>query len=108
MKTARICALLAALAILPGCGSPAPIGQTAEAQATAAAPSVAPGEELMASCASREEAEALASLYGVELVRYDYGVASFHTTEDPAAVIRRGEEKGWPPLEFNGIVTINH
>ena len=60
---------------------------------------------LIASADSREEAEELAELYGITLVDFSYGIASFYTEEDPYAVIQRGEKNGWKPLSINGIQT---
>ena len=61
----------------------------------------APGRELFARAASEEEAQSIADLYGIALVRYVHGVASYHTEEDPGAVVARGVENGWPRLEIN-------
>lgn len=55
---------------------------------------------LMAMVQSSEEAEALAKRYGITLIRCGSRVATFFA-EDPVEVIRRGREKGWPPLELN-------
>ncbi len=65
----------------------------------------AEGEELFAMAETEEEALELAALYGIELVSFDYGVATFHTDEDPAEVVRRGAENDWPVLEVNGLVS---
>lgn len=62
---------------------------------------------LMASVDSRKDAEKLAEIYGIDLVEFSYGIATFCTEENPYEVIRRGEEKGWKPLEVNGIQSIN-
>lgn len=59
---------------------------------------------LMASADSEEEARELAELYGIQLVEYSYGVATFDTDEDPAAVIARGKRNGWPALSLNGTI----
>lgn len=58
-------------------------------------------EPLICAAETRAEAEAIAAQYGIELVSFDYGVASFYTQEDPRAVIERGLENGWPELELN-------
>ena len=52
-----------------------------------------------------EEAEELAQLYGITLVEFRQGAALFHTEEDPRAVIRRGQENGWPELSLNYVKT---
>ncbi len=69
--------------------TPTPIGQVTE------------GKELVASVETEEEAKAIAEQYGMELVEFSYGVATFHTEEDPKDVIARGEENGWPTLSLN-------
>ena len=53
----------------------------------------------------RSDAEALrlAELYGIELVSYSYGAASFHTEEEPDAVVSRGVRNGWPRIEVNHL-----
>lgn len=55
--------------------------------------------QLMALVDSREEAQELAALYGVDFVNYSYGVATFSTEEEPDEVIKRGAKNGWKPLE---------
>lgn len=57
--------------------------------------------QLLGAAASREEAENLAELYGITLVKFQNGLARFHTEEDPKEVIRRGKENGWPELTLN-------
>ena len=57
--------------------------------------------QLLGKAASREEAENLAALYGIELVEFKNGLGRFHTEEDPKEVIRRGKENGWPELSLN-------
>ena len=61
----------------------------------------AEGRELTAMVQTEEEAQRIAELYGIELVSYKFGLAAFHTEEDPNEVIRRGKENGWPTLEIN-------
>ena len=63
--------------------------------------SIADGRELFALADSEEEAKTIADLYGITLVRFSFGVATFHTEENPSAVIARGVENGWPRLEIN-------
>lgn len=58
-------------------------------------------EELMALVETEEEAQSIAGQYGIEFVSYSDGVAVYKTEEDPAVVISRGEEKGYPPLYLN-------
>ena len=57
--------------------------------------------ELIKLVDSREEAEKIAKMYNIELVEFSFGLASYHTDEDPYEVIGRGIENGWPELSFN-------
>ncbi len=66
---------------------------------------IVPGEELLCLCDSEEDAEEIADMYGIELVNFSYGVATFHA-ENPREVISLGQEKGYPALEFNGVMHI--
>ena len=50
---------------------------------------------------SWEEAEKIAELYGITLVNFSHNTALYYTDEDPRAVIRRGQENGWPELTLN-------
>ena len=59
------------------------------------------GEELLCIAKSEEEAREIAKMYGIEFVKYAYGVATFHTTEDPRSVIEMGKQKGYPELSVN-------
>lgn len=68
---------------------------------------VAKGSELMCLCDTKEEAESVASQYGISLERFEYGVATFHTAEDPAAVIERGRAAGLKPLELNRVIRVD-
>lgn len=56
---------------------------------------------------SKEEAEEIAKLYNMELVRHLNGLALYRTEEDPVEVIRRGSENGWPELSLNGTVMLH-
>ena len=60
------------------------------------------GRELIASCKDEKEAQDIADKYGIEFVDYSWGVAVFHTEEDPVSVINRGKKNGWPVLSVNG------
>lgn len=64
---------------------------------------VSPHAQLICAAQSQEEAQSIADLYGIALVDWGYGVASFYTEEDPREVIRRGQEKGWAELSLNRI-----
>ena len=61
------------------------------------------GEELYAVVSNEEDAQAIADQYGIELVEYAQGVATYHTEEDPGTVVRRGRENGWHPLAVNHV-----
>ena len=58
---------------------------------------------LVALAETREEAQSIAELYGIELADWGYGVATYRTDEDPREVIRRGQENAWPELSLNYI-----
>ncbi|MCR5090538.1 MAG: hypothetical protein K6C08_13635 [Oscillospiraceae bacterium] len=62
------------------------------------------GEELLALTDSEEDAKKLAELYGISLVSFSDGVATFHTEEDPEIIVQTGTDKGWPPVEVNYAV----
>lgn len=64
------------------------------------------GEELWAMVSSAEEAEEIAALYGIELVSFAQGVATYHTDEDPASVVKRGRENGLPAIAINRSDTV--
>lgn len=61
------------------------------------------GKELFMLLETEEEALEIAELYGIEFVSLEYGVATFHTEEDPASVVKRGLENGWPKLTINSM-----
>ncbi len=61
------------------------------------------GSELMCSCDSEEEAKKTAQIYGIELVDFSYGIATFHTEEDPYELVRKGAAEGWPELSVNTL-----
>ena len=56
---------------------------------------------LFALVETQDEAEKIAADYGIELVDFASGVASYYTDKDPAELIKWGEEQGFPPLEIN-------
>ena len=64
-------------------------------------PGVSQEGQLMAMAQTLEDAQALAELYGIELVDFSYQIAMFRTQENPWEVIRRGQENGWPELSIN-------
>ena len=108
------CRLLAPLALLgslllTGCKAgqkaeppqparPAPTAAVSPHHATA---EPVPGAELLCLVKDEAEAKAIAEQYGIELVRFGYGLASFHTEEDPYAVLQKGKQNGWPELSIN-------
>ena len=113
-----IAVFLALLMLLSGCsqstatdknGSVKPVSTPAERPKDTAPeenPAQAPEKisentPLMAEAESLEEAQALAGLYGITLVEFELGLATFATEEDPKAVIRRGQENNWPELTLN-------
>ncbi len=108
-KMLGMTALMASAFVATGCGSgaaPAPAGNTApgpvEIEASYSEDYVE-GQELLCLCDSQEEAESIAEMYGIELVEFSYGVATFHA-EKPREVIAMGKEKGYPLLEINGMM----
>lgn len=89
-------------AILAGCSR-----KPREMNAGEVTPEYAQGQELFCLAQSQEEAQEIADLYGIELVSFSEGVATFHTEDNPVDVINMGIEKGYPLLELNGIMTIS-
>ncbi|MBR1671186.1 MAG: hypothetical protein IJ695_10870 [Butyrivibrio sp.] len=91
----------------PGAVESASVGD--ETQSGSAAPvmpleeDIVDGEELLCLADSKEEAQKIADMYGIELVNFSYGVATFHA-DDPKSVINMGLEKGYPELELNGVM----
>lgn len=69
--------------------------------------SYAPDKPLFALAESEEEAKEIAESYGIELVEFNYGVASFYTDKDLRELIEWGKEQGLPLLEINYITQIN-
>ena len=58
-------------------------------------------EQLMALVETEEEAENIAEQYGIELASFSEGVATYKTEENPADVIARGQDCGYPQLYMN-------
>lgn len=73
----------------------------AEAETTQSTQTQPSGTQLMGPAESLEEARELAEQYGVELLRWGYGLAVYYTEESPAEVIRRAEAAGLPELSIN-------
>ncbi len=63
--------------------------------------------ELIALVSTQEEADEIAKLYGIELKRFNEGVAVYVTKENPRDVILRGEENGWPPVALNNVIKLS-
>lgn len=57
--------------------------------------------ELIAMTDTREEAEEIAKLYGIELSSYSYGVATYTTDKNSLELMELGEENGYPALTPN-------
>ena len=58
---------------------------------------------LLAMVESEEQAEEIAELYGITLVRIDDSLAKFSTDKDLNELIELGRKNGWPPLQPNYI-----
>lgn len=56
---------------------------------------------------TKEEAERIAGLYGIELVNFSYGVAEYETTKNPQELIALGEKNNYPALSANNTLTID-
>ena len=56
---------------------------------------------------TKEEAQKIAELYGIELVNFSYGVAEYETTKDPQELIALGEKNNYPTLSTNNTLTID-
>ena len=67
----------------------------------------AKGEELCCIAESLDEAQKIAQDYGIELVRYNDGVAVFHTEDNPYDVVKSGKKKGYTELSVNTYVKKN-
>ncbi len=65
---------------------------------------VVSGEELLCLAADEKEAQAIADQYGIKLVNFNNGVATFTTDEDVQAVIQRGIDNGYPLLDRNDVI----
>ncbi len=63
--------------------------------------------QLTALADSLEEAQEIADLYGIELERYSYGVASYCTDKDISELLNMGMEKGYPTLAPNTKLELN-
>lgn len=60
-------------------------------------------DPLVADVGTQEEAQKIAEQYGITLVSYGNGIATYQTDEDPYEVIARGEKNGYPQLSINFV-----
>ncbi len=56
---------------------------------------------LLAAADSEEDARRIAERYGITLESFHFGLATYTTDKDTAALIKLGKENGWPALEPN-------
>ncbi len=63
--------------------------------------------QLTALADTLEEAQEIADLYGIELEKYSYGVATYYTDKDISELINMGIEKGYPTLAPNSKVELH-
>jgi hypothetical protein len=94
---------------LEGSGVDVTDGETSATEGTepdASQGEISDTEPLTAMVDSEDEAKEIAGLYGITLVSYEYGIATFYTEEDPEQVIQRGIENGYPELEINYTVDL--
>lgn len=75
--------------------------QEVEQDESRAVADVVEGRELMAVVSTEEEANEIASLYDIELVKYADGVAEYTTGEPLHEVILKGKEAGYPEIFVN-------
>ena len=61
----------------------------------------------MAKAKDREEAEKIAKLYGIRLIDFQYGVATYETTKKTEELLRIGKENNYPALFQNQTKSIN-
>ncbi len=108
MKRGILLIILSISMLLMGCAGKTSPSQTALTSSVSNSPSptvwipeYVDGKELFASIDSRDTAEELAELYGIILVDFSYGIAVFHTEENPIDVLSRGEANNWPKLSVN-------
>jgi len=76
--------------------------ETASAE-NASVQSYSKDKPLFAIAGSEDEAKKIADDYGIELVEYSYGVASFNTDKNLKELIEWGKAQGLPLLEINYI-----
>ena len=106
MKKKLFAALLVLTALLPGCSRKMTLSASPVPEMESVI-QVAKGSELYCLVDTEEKAKEIAKLYGIELVEFSVGVATFHTEQDPNEVIRRGKENGWPELAINQIMHLD-
>jgi len=79
-----------------GNGKPTPVPPATPAYATETG-------ALLAFTDTRENAEHIASLYEIQLERWENRLAVFSTSRNTRNVIAEGEANGWPPLSINHL-----
>ncbi len=95
--------MTAAFSLLAGCQNAAGIS-AGKGSGNQSESDYVEGKELLCIVNTKEEAEAIAKQYGITLVEFSYGVATFHTDDNPNDVIAMGIKLGYPELSLNGTV----
>lgn len=86
-----------------GVGPVFPFLATADIGNLASVPVPVADDPLIADVDTKEEAQQIAEQYGITLVSYGNGIATYQTDKDPFEVIAEGEKKGYPQLSLNLI-----
>lgn len=68
---------------------------TATIEATSLQPKVAEGKEIIALVDSLDKANQIANELNITLIRFELGVATYHTTKDPVAIVKDGKNRGY-------------
>lgn len=63
--------------------------------------------QLICIAGSEEEAKEIAEQYGITFLRFNAGIATFETSEDPQEVMQRGIDNGWTELSLNHIYQLS-
>ena len=56
---------------------------------------------------TRNEAEEIAELYGIELIEYSYKTAVYITQKEAEELVRWGKEQGYPAIAINQKYSVN-
>lgn len=86
-----------------GVGPAFPFLPSADLGNMSASPIPIADDPLIADANTQEEAQKIAEQYGITLVSYGNGIATYQTDEDPYEVIARGEKNGYPQLSINYV-----